>query len=197
MITPWNWPLVQIICKVAPALSAGCTMVLKPSELATTSAIMIAEAVQEAGFPAGVFNLVNGYGQSAGEAIARHPRIQMFLFTGSTRAGIAIAKLAADNVKRISEELGGKSPNIILADADLYRAIELGVTACFDNNGQTCDAPTQMLVPAERLDEVEKIARAVADAYVVGEPSAPETKVGPLINQKSVQQSSGPHFEGN
>ncbi|MFT3732949.1 MAG: aldehyde dehydrogenase family protein [Hyphomicrobium sp.] len=183
MITPWNWPLVQIICKVAPALSAGCTMVLKPSELAPITAIMFAEAVHEAGIPAGVFNLVNGHGQPVGEAIARHPRIQMVSFTGSTRAGIAVAKLAADNVKRVTQELGGKSPNIILADADLKSAVELGVMACFDNNGQTCDAPTRMLVPAGRIEEVEKIARATAEAYIIGEPSAPATKLGPLISQ--------------
>jgi aldehyde dehydrogenase (NAD+) len=183
MITPWNWPLVQIVCKVAPALSAGCVMVLKPSELAPISAIMFAEAVQEAGFPAGVFNLVNGYGQPVGEAIARHPRIRMVSFTGSTRAGIAVAKLAADNVKRVTQELGGKSPNIILPDAALERAVSLGVTACFDNNGQTCDAPTRMLVLASQIEEVEKIARRVANAYTVGNPSASATKLGPLISQ--------------
>jgi len=181
MITPWNWPFMQIVCKVAPALSAGCTMVLKPSELAPLTGIIFAEAVHEAGIPAGVFNLVNGYGQPVGEAIARHPRVQMVSFTGSTRAGITVAKLAADNVKRVTQELGGKSPNIILSDADFVNAVKLGTSLCFDNNGQTCDAPTRMLVPSDRLQEAEEIARSVADAYLVDVPSEPTTKLGPLI----------------
>ncbi len=183
MITPWNWPLMQIVCKVAPALSAGCTMVLKPSELAPLSGIVFAEAVHEAGVPPGVFNLVNGYGQPVGEAIARHPRVQMVSFTGSTRAGITVAKLAADNVKRVTQELGGKSPNIILSDADFEKAVKLGVSTCFDNNGQTCDAPTRMLVPSDRIQEAEEIARTVAHAYLVGAPSEIKTKLGPLVTE--------------
>ena len=153
LITPWNWPLNQIVCKVAPALAAGCTVVLKPSEIAPISGILFAEIVDAAGAPAGVFNLVNGTGPDVGQAMAGHPDVDMISFTGSTRAGIAVAKTAADTVKRVAQELGGKSPNIILRDADFEAAVRAGVAACFSNSGQSCDAPTRMLVPAERHEE--------------------------------------------
>ena len=149
LITPWNWPLNQIVCKVAPALAAGCAVVLKPSEIAPVSGILFAEIVQSAGAPPGVFNLVNGTGPDVGQVMAAHPDVDMVSFTGSTRAGIIVAKAAADTVKRVAQELGGKSPNIILPDADLPAAVRAGVIACFSNSGQSCDAPTRMLVPSD------------------------------------------------
>ena len=150
MITPWNWPLNQIACKVAPALAAGCTMILKPSEYTPTSALIFAEILHEAGVPKGVFNLVNGLGPEVGAAMSAHPGIDMISFTGSTRAGIDVAQRAAPTVKRVSQELGGKSPNIILDDADLQKAVAGGVAHCFNNSGQSCNAPTRMLVPRPR-----------------------------------------------
>jgi aldehyde dehydrogenase (NAD+) len=157
MITPWNWPINQITCKVAPALAAGCTMVLKPSEVAPLNAVLFAEVLHEAGVPAGVFNLVNGDGPSVGEAMSGHPGIDMMSFTGSTRAGIAVAKAAADTVKRVAQELGGKSANIVLDDADLQKAIPEGVMNMFSNSGQSCNAPSRMFVPRGKQDEIVAI----------------------------------------
>ena len=150
LITPWNWPINQITCKVAPALAAGCTMVLKPSEVAPMSGYLFAQIMDEAGVPPGVFNLINGDGPTVGEAMSSHPGIDMMSFTGSTRAGIAVAKAAADTVKRVAQELGGKSANIILDDADLKKAVSQGVANCFSNSGQSCNAPTRMFVPRDR-----------------------------------------------
>ena len=183
LITPWNWPLNQIVCKVAPAIAAGCTMVLKPSEIAPISGIVFAEIMHAAGVPAGVFNMVNGTGQEVGAAISSHPGIDMVSFTGSTRAGILVAKAAADTVKRVSQELGGKSANIILPDADLETAVRLGVAGCFGNSGQSCDAPTRMLVPAGRRDDALAIARKAAEEHVVGDPRSADTMLGPVVSQ--------------
>jgi aldehyde dehydrogenase (NAD+) len=183
LITPWNWPLNQIVCKVAPALATGCTMVLKPSEMTPANAVIFAEILHEAGVPKGVFNLVNGGGPTAGQALAAHRDVDLVSFTGSTRAGIAVAMTAAGTVKRVLQELGGKSPNIILADADLKRAVTDGVGACFINSGQSCDAGTRMLVPADRHDEAVAIAARAAGTYVVGAPDAPETVLGPVVSR--------------
>jgi aldehyde dehydrogenase (NAD+) len=163
LITPWNWPLNQIVCKVAPALAAGCAVVLKPSEIAPISGLLFAEIVEAATAPPGVFNLVNGTGPEVGQAMAAHPDVDMVSFTGSTRAGVLVAKAAADTVKRVAQELGGKSPNIILGDADLAAAVGEGVKSCFSNSGQSCDAPTRMLVPRERHDGAP-ISRDTASA---------------------------------
>ncbi|MBX3028275.1 aldehyde dehydrogenase family protein [bacterium] len=182
LITPWNWPVNQIACKVAPALAAGCTMVLKPSEIAPLSAVIVAEILDAAGVPPGVFNLVQGDGPSVGAAIAGHPDIDMVSFTGSTRAGVQVAKAAADTVKRVAQELGGKSANIILDDADLPRAVQAGVKACFTNSGQSCNAPTRMLVPRAQLAEAVAAARAAAEAVVVGDPAAADTTIGPVVS---------------
>ena len=182
MITPWNWPLNQILTKVAPAIAAGCTMVLKPSEIAPLSALVFAEVMAAAGVPAGVFNLVNGDGPTVGQALAAHPQVDAISFTGSTRAGIAVAKAAADTVKRVSQELGGKSANIILDDADLDAAVTAGVESCFANSGQSCDAPTRMLVPAARHAEALEIARIAAEAHVVGDPADDDTALGPVVS---------------
>lgn len=183
LITPWNWPINQLICKVAPALAAGCTMVLKPSEISPLSALIVAEILHDAGVPAGVFNLVNGDGPGVGEALAAHPEVDMVSFTGSTRAGIRVAKAAADTVKRVAQELGGKSPNILLPDTDWERSVTLGVARCFGNTGQSCSAATRMLVPAERHDEVAEIAGRVAEGYRTGAPEAEDTQLGPLVSQ--------------
>ncbi len=183
LITPWNWPLNQIVCKVAPALAAGCTVVLKPSEIAPISGILFAEIVDAAGAPAGVFNLVNGAGPDVGQAMAAHPDVDMISFTGSTRAGIAVARTAADTVKRVALELGGKSPNIILRDADFETAVRAGVAACFSNSGQSCDAPTRMLVPAERHEEALGIAADVAEGLKVGDPRQAGIDLGPVVSQ--------------
>lgn len=183
MITPWNWPINQIMCKVAPALAAGCTMVLKPSEIAPLNAIIFAEAMHEAGMPKGVFNLVNGDGPTVGEAIARHTQVDMVSFTGSTRAGILVAKAAADTVKRVHQELGGKSANIILDDVDLNRAVKLGVEGCMRNSGQSCNAPTRMFVPADLHDQAVAIAKAVAEPLKIGAPSADGTWLGPVVSE--------------
>lgn len=183
LITPWNWPLNQIVCKVAPALAAGCTMVLKPSEIAPLSGLLFAGIVHEAGVPAGVFNLVNGDGPSVGQVMASHPEADMVSFTGSTRAGVIVAQAAAPTVKRVSQELGGKSPNILLDDADFPRAVAEGAAACFANAGQSCDAPTRMLVPLERHAEVLEIAAMAASREIVGDPRDPATTMGPLVSQ--------------
>jgi aldehyde dehydrogenase (NAD+) len=182
LITPWNWPLNQIVCKVAPALATGCTMVLKPSEITPLNALIFAEILHDAGAPKGVFNLVNGAGPTTGQALAAHPEVDVVSFTGSTRAGIVVAKVAADGVKRVLQELGGKSPNIILPDADLESAVTGGLGACFINSGQSCDAGTRMLVPADRHDEAVAIAIRAAGTYVVGAPDAPETVLGPVVS---------------
>jgi aldehyde dehydrogenase (NAD+) len=182
-ITPWNWPVNQIACKVAPAIAAGCTMVLKPTEIAPLNAILFAEIMHEAGVPAGVFNLVNGDGPTVGEAISKHPGIDMVSFTGSTRAGTAVARAAADTVKRVAQELGGKSANIILDDADLARAVSGGVRSCFTNSGQSCNAPTRMLVPRAKHAEALKIAKEAAEATVVGNPATEGTAIGPVVSK--------------
>ena len=183
MITPWNWPINQIMCKVAPALAAGCTMVLKPSEIAPLNAIIFAEAMHEAGVPKGVFNLVNGDGPTVGEAIARHPQVDMVSFTGSTRAGILVAKAAADTVKRVHQELGGKSANILLDDVDLKRAVKLGVESVMRNSGQSCNAPTRMFVPAELHEDALAIANATAESLKVGAPSTDSVFLGPVVSE--------------
>ena len=183
LITPWNWPLYQITAKVAPALAAGCTVVLKPSELSPLSALLFAQAVHDAGLPAGVFNLVNGTGPEVGEAMAVHPDVDMISITGSNRAGILVAQAAAPTIKRVTQELGGKSPNVLLPDADLARVVPLGVMAAFRNVGQSCSAPTRMLVPRGLLPEVERIAAETAEAIVVGDPRDEDTLLGPLANR--------------
>ncbi len=182
MITPWNWPLNQITCKVAPALAAGCTMILKPSEFTPTSALIFAEILHEAGVPKGVFNLINGLGPDVGAAMSSHPGIDMISFTGSTRAGIDVAQRAAVTVKRVSQELGGKSPNIILEDADLQKAVTGGVAHVFNNSGQSCNAPTRMLVPKSKMNDVIAIAKAVAEKTKAGDPRAADTNIGPVVN---------------
>jgi len=183
-ITPWNWPINQIACKVAPAIAAGCTMILKPSEISPLNAILFAEVMDEAGVPAGVFNLVNGDGINVGEAMSSHPDIDMMSFTGSTRAGIAVAKASADSVKRVTQELGGKSANIILDDADFNKSVSGGVGSVFTNSGQSCNAPTRMLVPADRQAEAVAIAKATADATVVGNPiDVAPGGMGPVVSE--------------
>ena len=183
-ITPWNWPLNQIACKVAPAIAAGCTMVLKPSEIAPISAYILTEIIAESGLPAGVFNLVNGDGLTVGAAISGHPDIDLVSFTGSTRAGREVAKAAADGIKRVTQELGGKSANIILNDVpDFARAVSGGVAGCFGNSGQSCNAPTRMLVPQSRMEEAINAAKAAAAKSVVGDPSAESTRMGPVVSE--------------
>ena len=183
LITPWNWPLYQITAKVGPALAAGCTIVLKPSELSPLSAFLFAEVMHDAGVPAGVFNLVNGAGPEVGAALATHPDVDMISITGSTRAGVLVAQAAAPTVKRVAQELGGKSPNVILPDADLARAIPAAVAAGLRNVGQSCSAPTRIMVPRERLAEVERLVRDAASALVVGDPRSPQTTHGPVANR--------------
>ena len=183
LITPWNWPINQISCKVAPALAAGCTMVLKPSEVAPINAILLAEVLHTAGVPKGVFNLVNGDGPSVGESMSSHPDIHMMSFTGSTRAGVLVAKAAADTVKRVAQELGGKSANIVLEDADLQAAVSSGVSQVFTNSGQSCNAPTRMLVPAASHDEALKIAKATAETVKAGDPFEEGTVIGPVVSE--------------
>ncbi|MGA2952983.1 MAG: aldehyde dehydrogenase family protein [Caulobacteraceae bacterium] len=182
MITPWNWPINQIACKVIPALATGCTMVLKPSEEAPFSAILWAEVMQAAGVPAGVFNLVNGTGAEVGAAISSHPDVDMVSFTGSTRAGVEVAKAAAPTVKRVAQELGGKSPNIILEDADFPTAVGGGVRHVMQNSGQSCNAPTRMLVPSKRMEEAMVIAKEAADSTTVGDPNG-NAQIGPVVNK--------------
>jgi aldehyde dehydrogenase (NAD+) len=183
LITPWNWPMNQIVCKVAPALAAGCTMVLKPSEFAPLSAYLFAQILHEAAVPAGVFNLVNGDGPTVGAAISSHPDIAMVSFTGSTRAGVAVAVAAAPTVKRVTQELGGKSANILLDDADFEKAVKQGVQECFRNTGQSCNAPTRMLVPRAKMAEVTVAARQASETTKVGDPLAEDTGLGPLASK--------------
>jgi aldehyde dehydrogenase (NAD+) len=190
-ITPWNYPLNQIALKVAPAMTAGCTVVLKPSEVAPLNAFVLAEACEAVGLPAGVFNLVTGYGPVVGEAIVSHPQTDMVSFTGSTRAGRRVSELAAARVKPVAVELGGKSPNVILDDADLERAVTDGVGKCFLNSGQTCSALTRMLVPRERLEAAEQIAAAAADAYTPGDPLAEGSAIGPLVSDVQLERVRG------
>jgi aldehyde dehydrogenase (NAD+) len=182
MITPWNWPVNQVACKVAPALAAGCTMVLKPSEIAPFDAAIFAEIVDAAGVPAGVFNLVNGDGPGVGTALSEHPGIDMVSFTGSTRAGVLVAQNAAPTVKRVAQELGGKSANILLDDADFETAVKGGAEEIFFNTGQSCDAPSRMLVPRDRMEEAAALAAKVANATVVGNPREAGVQVGPLVS---------------
>ena len=182
-ITPWNWPINQIATKVFPALATGCTMVLKPSEVAPFSAIIFAEVLHAAGVPAGVFNLVNGDGPMVGAAIAAHPQVDMVSFTGSTRAGIAVAREAATTVKRVHQELGGKSPAIVLDDANVGAAVTATMHGLMINSGQSCNAPTRLLVPLARMDEAKAAARAVADAIHSGDPSGGEAEIGPVVSK--------------
>ncbi len=183
-ITPWNWPLNQVSCKVAPALATGCTMILKPSEMSPISAMILTEIIADAGVPAGVFNLINGDGPTVGAALASHPEIDMISFTGSTRAGRQVAHNAADSIKRVTQELGGKSANIILDDADFARAVGGGVMGCFGNSGQSCNAPTRMLVPEARMAEAIEIAKAAAAKAVPGNPEDENTRLGPVVNRQ-------------
>jgi len=183
MITPWNWPINQIVCKVAPAIATGCTMVLKPSEIAPLNAIIWTEIMHAAGVPAGVYNMVQGEGGVVGEAMSAHPGIDMMSFTGSTRAGILVAQAAAKTVKRVAQELGGKSANILLPDVDFKVAVTKGVLGMMGNSGQSCNAPTRMFVPADRQDEVKAIARAAAESVVVGAVDDPRTTIGPVVSE--------------
>jgi aldehyde dehydrogenase (NAD+) len=183
LITPWNWPLNQIVCKVAPALAAGCTVVLKPSEIAPISGIIFSEVMEAAGTPKGVYNMINGTGPDVGQVMAGHPDVDMVSFTGSTRAGTIVAKTAADTVKRVAQELGGTSANINLPDADLEDAVRQGVQGCFGNSGQSCDAPTRMLVPAGRHEEALSYAKSEAGTFVVGDPRTEGTVLGPVVSQ--------------
>ena len=183
LITPWNWPLNQVSCKVAPALAVGCTMVLKPSEIAPLSAYLYAEIMDEAGIPPGVFNLVNGDGPTVGEALSRHLDVDMMSFTGSTRAGSLVAQNAAPTVKRVTQELGGKSPNIILDDADLEAAVTRGVMHMYNNTGQSCNAPSRMLVPRSLLSQAEEIAAKVTEGVVMGPTASESTTMGPVISK--------------
>ena len=191
LITPWNWPQNQIACKVAPALAAGCTMVLKPSEVAPIDAMILAEILHDAGVPPGVFNLVNGEGPVVGAAMSEHPDIDMMSFTGSTRAGVAVAKASADSVKRVAQELGGKSPNILLDDVDLEAAVASGAKQVFANSGQSCNAPTRMLVPRAMLADAAAIAARVAEATTVGDPNDPDTRIGPVVSEAQFDKIQG------
>jgi len=182
LITPWNWPTNQIACKVLPALAAGCTMVLKPSEEAPIDAIIWSEVMHAAGTPKGVYNMVQGTGSVVGEAMSAHPDIDMMSFTGSTRAGIRVAQAAATTVKRVAQELGGKSANILLPDVDFQTAVTKGINSMMTNSGQSCTAPSRMFVPADRHDEVKQIAKAAAEKFVVGDPRAADTRLGPVVN---------------
>ncbi|MFC3229791.1 aldehyde dehydrogenase family protein [Marinibaculum pumilum] len=190
-ITPWNWPVNQMMCKIAPALAAGCTMVLKPSEIAPTSALLLAQILHDAGVPKGVFNLVNGDGPTVGQALATHPDIDMISFTGSTRAGIEVAKAAADTVKRVHQELGGKSALILLDDADFPKAVKGGARGVFFNSGQSCNALTRMLVPLDRMDEVAQIAKETAEKTTVGDPFGENSMVGPVVSKTQFDKIQG------
>ena len=189
-ITPWNWPINQIACKVVPALAVGCTMVLKPSEIAPFSAQLWAEVMHAAGVPAGVFNLVNGDGPTVGAALSRHPQVDMVSFTGSTRAGIEVARNAAPTVKRVAQELGGKSPNIVLDDADLDAAVTRGVVSMMNNSGQSCNAPSRMLVPAAKMAQAKTIAAAAAEGVTVGPPDG-NAKIGPVVSEAQWHKIQG------
>ncbi|MCI4646511.1 MAG: aldehyde dehydrogenase family protein [Hyphomonadaceae bacterium] len=188
-ITPWNWPANQIACKVAPALAAGCTMVLKPSEIAPLDAMIVAEILHEAGVPAGVFNLVNGDGPGVGQALSSHPDVDMMSFTGSTRAGVLVAQAAAPTVKRVAQELGGKSPNIVLPDADMKKAVGGGILTMMTNSGQSCNAPSRMFIPREKRDEAIAIAKATAESVKVMMPrEAEKGAIGPISNANQYQK---------
>ena len=191
LITPWNWPMNQVAAKVIPALAAGCTMVLKPSEYSPFSAILWAKVMHEAGVPAGVFNLINGNGIDVGAPLSSHRDIDMVSFTGSTRAGTEVAKNAAASVKRVHQELGGKSPNVLLDDADFERAVKQSVLHVFQNSGQSCNAPTRMLVPAAKMAEVDAIAKRVAATVVVGDPTSEKTSVGPVVSKLQFDRVEG------
>jgi aldehyde dehydrogenase (NAD+) len=191
LITPWNWPVNQIGCKVAPALAVGCTMVLKPSEVAPLSAYLWTQVMHEAGVPAGVFNMINGDGPVVGTALSRHPDVDMMSFTGSTRAGTLVAQNAAPTVKRVTQELGGKSPNIILDDADLEVAVTSGLMHMYNNTGQSCNAPSRMLVPAAKLAEAEAIAAKASATVVVGDPTAEGTTMGPVVSEVQFNKIQG------
>ncbi len=188
LITPWNWPINQIVSKMAPAFAAGCTVVLKPSEIAPLSAMIIAEVIHESGVPAGMFNLINGSGPVVGEAMSAHNDIDMMSFTGSTRGGIAVASASAKSVKRVSQELGGKSPNIILDDDDFEASISKGVIHVMSNSGQSCNAPTRMLVPRDRHDEALEIAKTITADIVVGDPIKVTSDLGPLVSEVQYQK---------
>ncbi|RKR38864.1 aldehyde dehydrogenase family protein [Paraburkholderia sp. BL17N1] len=183
LITPWNWPLYQITAKVASALAAGCTVVLKPSELSPLSAQLFAQLVHDAGVPPGVFNLINGTGPKVGAALAEHVDVDMISITGSNRAGVLVAQAAAPTVKRVAQELGGKSPNVMLPDTDFAKAVPLGVMSAFRNVGQSCSAPTRMIVPRDRLADVEALVVATAEAIIVGDPQSDATVLGPIANE--------------
>jgi aldehyde dehydrogenase (NAD+) len=191
LITPWNWPMNQVASKVVPALAAGCTMVLKPSEYSPFSAVLWAKVMHEAGVPAGVFNLVNGDGQNVGAALSSHREIDMVSFTGSTRAGTEVARSAAASVKRVHQELGGKSPNVLLDDADFEHAVKKSVLHVFQNSGQSCNAPTRMLVPAGKMATVEAIAKRIAETVVVGDPTSDKTTVGPVVSKLQFDRVEG------
>jgi len=188
MITPWNFPLNQIAVKVAPALAAGCTMVLKPSEIAPLDAFLLAEIIDEAGLPPGVFNLIVGAGPSVGEALAGHPQVDMVSITGSTRAGSAVAAAAAPSLKRVCQELGGKSANIILDDADYEKAVKGGVRLCMFNSGQACNAPTRMLVPRKDLPQIQELVKQAVAGLVVGDPLDDKTYMGPIANKAQYER---------
>lgn len=191
LITPWNWPINQTVSKVAPCIASGSTMVLKPSEIAPLSAMVFAEIIHEAGAPAGMFNLVNGYGPVVGEAMSAHPDIDMMSFTGSTRGGAAVARASAEGVKRVSQELGGKSPNIVLDDDAFAKSVSAGVASCMSNTGQSCNAPTRMLVPAHRHDEALDIAVTTCDGLVTGDPESENTDIGPLVSSMQFDKVQG------
>jgi aldehyde dehydrogenase (NAD+) len=191
MITPWNWPLNQITCKVGPAIAAGCTMVLKPSEIAPITGIIFTEVVHAAGVPKGVFNLVNGEGATVGAALSAHPEVDMMSFTGSTRAGVLVAKAAAETVKRVHQELGGKSPNILLPEADFARRVPEGVANMFSNSGQSCNAPSRMLVPRTRHAEVAELAREAAGNFTVGDPRSENSNLGPVVSKVQFDKIQG------
>lgn len=191
LITPWNWPVNQIGCKVAPALAVGCTMILKPSEVAPLSGYIWSQIMDEAGVPAGVFNMINGDGPGVGTALSKHPDVDMMSFTGSTRAGSLVAQNAAPTVKRVTQELGGKSPNIILSDANLEEAVTRGVMHMYNNSGQSCNAPSRMLVPADKLEQAEEIAKAVTAHVVTGDPQDENTTMGPVVSEVQFNKIQG------
>jgi aldehyde dehydrogenase (NAD+) len=188
LITPWNWPINQIMCKVAPALAAGCTMVLKPSEEAPLSAIIMTEILETAGVPAGVFNMVHGTGLDVGAPLSSHPDVDLVSFTGSTQAGVAVMKAAAETIKKVCLELGGKSANILLDDVDFERSVKQGVLSCFSNTGQSCNAPTRMLVPESKMDEVIAIAEKVSHKANPGDPLSEDTTMGPVVSQRQYER---------
>ncbi|WP_420405180.1 aldehyde dehydrogenase family protein [Nisaea sp.] len=191
LITPWNWPMNQVTLKVVPAVGVGCTVVLKPSEIAPMSSLLFAEFMEQAGFPAGVFNLVNGDGPTVGEAMSRHPDIDMMSFTGSTRAGVAVTKAAADTVKRVALELGGKGPNLVFADTDVAKAVKRGVLHMFNNSGQSCNAPSRMMVEKSAYAEAVATAKSVAEAQEVGDPTQEGRQIGPVVSQAQFDKIQG------